>query len=144
MRFNGKWFTCNDGIERPLIAGEVLGAADHWWPVRMLVDTGADQTVLSAPILQNLELPLIEPEDRIGGVGGIVDHVMVRTTLRLKRDDGGTAEIRGAFAGFRRYETLDMSILGRDVLDLFAVIVDRPGDAVCLIRQPHRYRIESA
>jgi len=34
-----------------------------------------------------------------------------------------------------------MSVLGRDILDLFAVIVDRPGDVVCLVGQRHRYQI---
>ena len=36
---------------------------------------------------------------------------------------------------------LDMSVLGRDILGLFALIVDQLGDTVCLIRQNHRYRI---
>ena len=31
---------------------------------------------------------------------------------------------------------LDMSVLGRDLLNLFALIVDRPGDRVCLLGQP--------
>jgi hypothetical protein len=30
---------------------------------------------------------------------------------------------------------------GRDITGLFAVIVDRPGDAVCLLGQRHRYAV---
>jgi hypothetical protein len=33
------------------------------------------------------------------------------------------------------------SVLGRDITGLFAVIVDRPGDLVCLVGQRHRYSI---
>jgi hypothetical protein len=35
-----------------------------------------------------------------------------------------------------------MSVLGGDITGLFAVIVDRPGDVVCLLGQRHRYTIE--
>jgi hypothetical protein len=36
----------------------------------------------------------------------------------------------------------DGVVLGRDILNLFAVIVDRPADIVCLISQRHCYKIE--
>jgi hypothetical protein len=39
-------------------------------------------------------------------------------------------------------EVLDMNVLGRDIAGLFAVIVDRPGNVVCLLGQRHRYIIE--
>ena len=39
-------------------------------------------------------------------------------------------------------EALDISVLGRDIIGLFAVIVDRPHDIVCLLRRRHRYRVE--
>jgi hypothetical protein len=35
-----------------------------------------------------------------------------------------------------------MSIPRRDILDLFAVVVDRPGDRIRLLRERHRYTIE--
>jgi hypothetical protein len=37
---------------------------------------------------------------------------------------------------------LDMSVLGRDVLNLFAVIVDRGADRVMLLHGAHSYAIE--
>jgi hypothetical protein len=37
-----------------------------------------------------------------------------------------------------------MCVLGRDVSDLFTVIVDRPGNVVCLLGQRHRYTIEQS
>ena len=44
--------------------------------------------------------------------------------------------------GIHDLEALDMCLLGRDIAKLFAVIVDRPEDVVCLVRKPHRYVIE--
>jgi hypothetical protein len=49
---------------------------------------------------------------------------------------------RGSFAAFTALESLDMSVLGRDITNLFAVIVDRPRNLVCLLGQRHRYTIE--
>jgi hypothetical protein len=34
-----------------------------------------------------------------------------------------------------------MSVLGRDIMNLFAVVVDRPGDLVCMIGKGHSYTI---
>jgi hypothetical protein len=60
-------------------------------------------------------------------------------------DDGVVRPlIRGEYAACTQQDMLDMSVLGRDILDLFAVIVDRPQDVVCLIGGHHTYRIEQA
>ena len=40
------------------------------------------------------------------------------------------------------FEALDMSVWGRDILELFAVIVDRSTSVVSLLGQRHVYRIE--
>ncbi len=50
---------------------------------------------------------------------------------------------RGEYAGFLDRNALDRSVLGRDVTNFFAVIVDHPGNFVGLLGQRHRYRIES-
>ena len=59
----------------------------------------------------------------------------------LRRKDGTGVLFRGTFAAFTLLESLDMSVLGRDITNLFAVIIDRPGDVVCLLGQRHRYTI---
>lgn len=56
---------------------------------------------------------------------------------------GTVAVFRGQFVAVTSARALDMSVLGRDVTDLFAVIVDRPGGTVCLVSQHHRYQIVS-
>lgn len=48
---------------------------------------------------------------------------------------------RGQYAAVTNLEILDMSVLGRDITRLFAVIIDQPGDVVCLLGQWHHYTI---
>ena len=66
----------------------------------------------------------------------LVDHV-----LELTRDDGGPAHIRGEFAAFIDPTATDLSILGRDVLYHFDVILSRRNE-VLLLAPNHQYRVE--
>lgn len=141
MRIDGVWHLSADGMVRPLIRGEILAADGSWVNATFLVDTGADRTVFSADVLESLHLEPIETSDRLSGAGGVVDSVVVQTQIRLTHDQSGKALFIGQFAGFKDVKNLDMSILGRDILNLFAVIVDRQGNTVCLLGQSHFYTI---
>ncbi len=142
MRINGEWYVCDDGMVRPVIRGEILDGMGAWRPVPFLVDTGADRSVLSAPILVSLSLQPIVTHDRLAGLGGIADVVVVETQVRLTHEEFGKIIFRGQYAAVTELEALDMSVLGRDITDLFAVIVDRTRDVVCLLGQRHQYTIE--
>jgi hypothetical protein len=109
--------------------------------VDFLADTGADRTVLSAAILSQLGLPSVPAPHSLGGVGGPTATVLVDTAIQFYRHDGGLAVFRGQFAAFTVPDALDMSVLGRDITNLFALIVDRPGDRVCLLGSGHQYSI---
>ena len=143
MRSNGEWLECDDGIVRPVVRAEILAGDGAWRSVELLVDTGADRTVISANVFEGLNLDATEPMDRIGGVGGLVDSVNVHTQIRLTRDDGQKAIFRGNYAACTAHEALDMTVLGRDLLEMFAVIVDRRADLVTIIGGQHRYTIQS-
>ena len=143
MRINGEWLMCDDGITRPVIRAEILAGGDAWRAFELLVDTGANRTVISANVLESLSIPTSPSQDRIGGVGGVVNSVTLRTQIRLTRDDDGKVVFRGNYAAFTRHEALDMSVLGRDILDLFAVIVDRQAVVVSVIGGRHHYTITS-
>jgi aspartyl protease len=143
MQITGEWYLCDDGTERPIVRGEVLTGDGSWEPTLFLVDTGADRTVLSADTLAALRLPQVAALERLGGLGGQVNPVLVDTTIQLTREDGREVLFRSQFAAITDLEALDMSVLGRDITGLFAVIVDRPGDLVCLVGQRHRYSIVS-
>lgn len=49
--------------------------------------------------------------------------------------------IKGPFDGLPEGREGELSIFGRDVLGNFAVILDRPGDAIALLHGRHRYSI---
>ncbi|MFQ5633070.1 MAG: aspartyl protease family protein, partial [bacterium] len=141
MRINGEWFQGTDGILRPVIRGEVLNANGLWEPVPFLVDTGADRTVFSAAILYTLDFQPKEEIEDLGGIGGVAETVAVTTKVRMVRDDSRIVVLRGEFAAFTKIETVEISVLGRDIMSLFAVIVDQPGDVVSLVREKHAYTI---
>lgn len=141
MLINGAWTQCDDGIIRPLIAGSVADSNGLWVPAEFLIDTGADRTVLTAPVLDQLGLRRSVPAEQLGGLGGTTDSVLVETKIRLVNETGNSATLRGNFAAVTRATALDISVLGRDILDLFAVIVDRASDVVCLLSQRHSYKI---
>jgi hypothetical protein len=144
MRIVGEWFDCLDGETRPVVEGFVADAAGHDHNERFLVDTGADRSVFTASLLRNLSLPTVSAPTGVGlaGVGGQAQYVLVRTTLTLYADDANPARIQGEFAAFTAAPDADMSILGRDVLNHFQVIVSRPTQEVLLLALNHRYRVE--
>jgi hypothetical protein len=79
---------------------------------------------------------------RHGLVGwGVVSAILVETRIRLTRENNGKIMFRGQYAAVTDTETLDMSVLGRDVMNLFSVIVDWPRRLVCLLGQRHQYTI---
>ena len=142
MQLPGEWYPCPDGVERPVILGEVR-ARDGWLRAPLLVDTGADRTVFTEDLLSLLGLETQPAEERLGGLGGAADTVIVETEIRLARDVPGPAEFQGQYAAVTDPGALDMSVLGCDVTGLFAVIVDQPGNVVCMVGQRHTYQIVS-
>lgn len=144
MRIDGLWLECDDGFVRPIVAAQILSSSGEWIAAPLLVDTGADCTVLSAAVYAILGFEGQDSRQSLGGVGGLTDSLTISTQIRLPRSDGGAANMRGEFSAFSELASLDMSVLGRDILDLFAAVVDRPGKAVSLIRDMHRYVIQPA
>jgi hypothetical protein len=144
MLIAGLWKLGDDRELRPVIQAEVSREDGSWVEDVFLVDSGADRTVLSADALAKTGLPPVSSPEHLLGVGGKPDSIVVETSIRMKREDGSFARIRGRFFAFTRPESLDQCILGRDILNLFAVILDRPQDVVCLLGQNHRYQIITA
>jgi hypothetical protein len=141
MRINGEWLLCDDGVTRPVIRGELLAGDGSWKAVEFLVDIGADRTVLTAAMLLKLGLPLLAAAEGLSGLGGGADSVEVETRLHLPRETGAPVAFNSRFAAVADPLALDLCILGRDITDLFAAIIDCPGAVVCLLSQRHRYAI---
>jgi hypothetical protein len=144
MRISGERRHCDDGVTRPLIRGEILGAGGNWQATEFLLDTGADCTVFSALTLASLGLTVGASRGRLGGLGGTAGSVVLDAQFRLRRETGEPVRFSGRFSAVTELEALDINVLGRDITGLFAIIVDQPADLVCLLRGQHRYQIESA
>jgi aspartyl protease len=141
MRINGRWRLWSDGTVLPMIRLEVLAQDGGWRQDDFLVDTGADGTAFTVDLQAHLGLPST-PAASVTGVGGAAPSVLIATSLRLQRDDGGTVTVHSRqFVGLSGPSAFDMNVLGRDILDLFAVIVDRPGNVVCLLAPRHQYAV---
>jgi Aspartyl protease len=125
-----------------VISGAILADNGSWEQSEFLDDSGADRTVFSAATLAKLGLQPLVMQEGISGVGGMAASVIVETQIQLTREDAGKVVFRGQYAAVTELEALDISILGRDITDLFAIIVDRLRDVVCLLGQRHRYSIE--
>ena len=141
MRINGEWSVCEDGVVRPIVNGRVQTVMGEWVSADFLLDIGADCSVLNGDLLSQLGLPLLKSEEGLSGLGGGAASVVVETKLLLTRADGGTVVFSHRWAAVTDAGSLDLCILGRDITDLFAVIIDRPQDLVCLLNQRHRYTI---
>ena len=144
MRIVGNWWLCTDGEIRPVVKGRVADATGSEREERFLVDTGADRTVFTAGLFGSLGIPpsAASGATALSGVGSRPGFVLVRTTLTLYAEDGSPARIHAEFAAFTDPAAADMSILGRDVLDHFHLIVSRRRNEVLLLVMNHQYRIE--
>jgi len=141
MLISGTWHVCDDGIIRPVMRGEIQARDGSWVKAPLLLDTGADRTVLSADILQALRFQPVVAENPLGGVGGVVHATVIATRMRLTRENNGKVIFRGQYAAVTTAEALDMSVLGRDITNLFTIIIDWPQRLVGLLGQQHQYTI---
>ncbi len=141
MRINGEWLLSDDSVVRPIIRGRVQNSTGEYVVAEFLLDIGADRTVLNADILAQLGLPLLETKESLSGLGGETNSVEIETRLLLTRDNGTLVVFNSRWAAVTEPTALDLSVLGRDLTDLFAVIIDRPQQIVCLLRDRHRYTI---
>jgi hypothetical protein len=146
MRIVGKWHTCDDGILRPIVETNVLSDAGQRVFERFLVDSCADCTVLSAHLLQRLQITGRAPPSGVSlkGISGAGNYVMVNPVLEFLHADGPPARVRGEIAAFTDPTATDLSIPGRDVLDHFDVIISRRRDEILLLAGNHQYHVTPA
>lgn len=143
MQIIGEWLLCADGVSRPIVRAQVEGMAGRIIDEHFLVDCGADRTVFSADLAARLQLPVKQPTGgtSLAGIGGSSDYVLLTTSLEFSRDDGAPVRVQGEFAAFTDPLATDLSILGRDVLNNFDVIISRPRNEVLFLAANHHYYV---
>lgn len=144
MRISGEWLPDDHGVHEPILRVQLETGSGGWLACAFLLDTGAEKTLLAADVVEQLAVPTSPSVRQLVGLGGIVEALTVPTRLRFTLDDGGAAVVNGPFEGLPVGREGELSILGRDILGLFAVIVDRPGKVTCLLSGRHRYIIQES
>ena len=107
MEIKGEWLFCEDGIVRPVLRGRFLSADGEWISTELLIDTGADCTVLNVETAQKLGFVPLQTEDAITGLGGATDAVAMQTELQLFRETGAPVTFRSRFTALTDPFALD-------------------------------------
>lgn len=141
MRIDGQWAVDDLGVTYPFIPARIQNELGEWMECPFILDTAAERTVIAAEVVGQLGFPLIHSNVILSGVGGLVRTYRLPTRIELSPRGGNSIAINGPFVGSVE-SSLQLSVLGRDVLANFAVIVDRPGNTVCLLHGRHRYVIQ--
>lgn len=125
-----------------MVSLELLKVDSNWVEALFLIDSGADRTVLSKNAAARLGLPLLPNPVQLEGVGGMIEVLSVETQLRLTDRRGSRGVFHNRFSVFTD-DNLEMSVLGRDVMDRFVLILDRKQELVALLTAPDTFEIRS-
>ena len=139
----GWWQETDRGVAEPRIAAVVDPVGGRPRRFEFLVDPGADRTFVPRRCADELDLDLCA-WDLVGdafGVGsaGMPFYEGEADLLFLGRP--GRKTVTASIGVFRDESVLDEPGLGRDILDLFAVVIDRRRDLVALLDETEHYRI---
>lgn len=139
MRISGAWRVHDDQIARPTFWGEMLDASGRWIEVLFAADCGADRTVFTRDVFEKLGVAPSDGRQALIGLGGLDESFVFQSVPRMRRSDGALVHFRGEFAA-STHDGLDMCLLGRDISNHFALIIDRPGDTVGLLSRGEIYQ----
>lgn len=143
MRIAGKWELCDDNVVRPIVRAQVSRVGGEMVAEDFLIDTGADRTVFSAALLSRMDLTSgdFQQESALCGIGGETNAVLVQALVQFHGEDGVPGRIRGEFAALTDPSATDLSVLGRDVLDCFDLVLSRRHNEILLLTSNHQYQV---
>lgn len=143
MRIEGRWLVGSDGVERPVFNGLIVAPSGIELGIALLIDTGADITVLApeaAQHLANVVLPTTTTTIA-GGIGGTQQLYELGVDLLLPTTSGQRARIRGPLPVLLTPGTLDISVIGRNLLDQFTLIYARSRNILLLMTPPDTFTL---
>ena len=145
MQIHGDWLRRAGLPVLPLIEIYVRRADGSFTLDLFLIDSGADRTIFSGSLFQSLGISAMGSASgsTLFGIGGQFQPVDVATELEFRKTAAVPHRIAGQFAAATDPNAIDISILGRDVLDQFDVILSNRRDEILLLNDPHGYTIHS-
>jgi len=131
------------GFHRPFVALSLLSSSGAWVAIPFLVDSGADATFLDHSCIDYLGIDVssLPIKDDAGGVSSQLSYYEFPVQLRLEGESGAAKVFAGSIGILTDPAASDTPILGRDVLDHFAIIFDRRRNLVLLITEPDDYQV---
>ena len=146
MVISGEWKLDDDGVYRPVLTVFVAGVDGSQIEELFLIDSGADLTVFRLDLNDRIDLPPANNSrgSTLIGLVGATETIRVSTSLVLKTIEGVSISIKGDFTALTDPTAIDTSILGRDVLSHFDLILSRRRNEVLLIAGNHGYSITSS
>ena len=146
MRIVGEWLVDDNGVRCPVVRVAVRAADGRMEAEDFLVDSAPIGRSSARACWKSSGFPAVPAPAglTLEGIGGESEFMLVNTSVRIHSDDGGGANMHGEFAAFIEVSTTEMSILGREILDHFDVILSRRRNEVLLLTKEHSYRVVTA
>src|SRR3974390_1035332 len=110
MVISGSWQQNDDGVTRPVIEIQVVGAGSRSVEEIFLIDSGADRSLFWAGLLDRLEFEESKgaKTEKLHGLMGICESRVVNATLILKTREGQNVRINGDFPTTTDPATVDI------------------------------------
>lgn len=143
MRIEGRWLRFPDGVERPVVDCHLLLPGGQLAALPLVLDTGADFTVLAYSTIQQLA-PYVPPtplSQGAVGVGGTVPMLAFGIDLILTAASGQQARLSGPIPVMSNPASLEFSVLGRNALDFFDLIYSRRRGIIALLTSPDTFSL---
>ena len=145
MIFKGRYSQTTPNNPLASFVEAVVRATDgKWVKVFFLIDLGADGTYLPSEYVKKLGIRPDEArtQDDVTGVGGQrVEHLPFTTQLKFINDNGDEKRFDLEIGVFTQEESLDLPVLGRNVMNFFALLCDAQANLVWLIDETERTEI---
>ena len=142
MRINGTWHTCDDAELRPVVLGAMIAADGRWLSVPFWWTPAQTGRYFLQRHIGAWDSSAWTPLEIWAESVAWREPYALPRPFALCAKTAATRRFAVTFPASVEPEVLDMSVLGRDIMDMFAVIVDRRSDVVALLGTGHRYRME--
>jgi hypothetical protein len=142
MRINGHWVTGADSVERPVFDATLLHSGGQRYPIQLVLDTGADFTLLTYDVGQALAAVALPQAGPVASsAGGAAPTVLLDVTLAFMTTDGRVVGLRGPVPALAIPSLLDFCVLGRNAIDLFGLAYERQRGLLALVGPPDQVNI---